>query len=111
MKRKFFAGMAAVVLIGFAATASNVFAQAYYSAEDVKTDVQKVEKGLQITVTSDDTEIAKDIQDNHRWYRDAFRYGYGQRPRGYGARDGGYCGGPCHRGYGGGGYGRCSGWR
>ena len=111
MKRKFFAGMAAVVLIGFAATASNVFAQAYYSAEDVKTDVQKVEKGLQITVTSDDTEIAKDIQDNHRWYRDAFRHGYGQRPRGCrGGRDD-YCGGPCHRGTGGWGYGHGGGWR
>ncbi len=95
------------MLIGFAATASNVFAQASYSAEDVKTDVQKVEKGLQITVTSDDPEIAKDIQDNYRWYRDAFRQGYGQCPRGYrGGRDD-YCGGPCHRGFGGWGYSHC----
>lgn len=108
MKNKFFTGFALAAVIGLTVS---VFGQAYYSAEDIKTDVRKADKGLQITVTSDDPEIVKDIQENYRWYRDALRYEYGPRQRGASGWGDEYCGGPCHRGFGGGGYGRRGGWR
>jgi len=47
----------------------------YYADEKIKADVKKIDKGIQITLTSDDPEIAKDIQENARWYTDILKYG------------------------------------
>ena len=112
MRKVLFVSLAAAVVIGLAGVCiSNVFGQPYYSAEDIKVNVKKIDEGVQITVTSDDPEIAKDIQENYRWYRDAFQYGYCQGSRGSGGWRGGYCGGPCSGSFCGRGYSPRCGWR
>lgn len=44
---------------------------AHYVKDDIKTEVKKIDKGIQITLTSDDPEVAKDIQENSRYYKEA----------------------------------------
>lgn len=48
---------------------------ASYGDKDVKVNVKKINKGLQITLTSDDPEIAKDIQKDAKWYEKFFASG------------------------------------
>ena len=48
----------------------------YYGDLDVKTDVKNIDKGIQVTITSEDPQIAKNIQENAGWFRDFFRYGH-----------------------------------
>ena len=43
-----------------------------YTDEDVKTEIKKIDKGIQLTVTSDDPEKAKDIQQHTKWYERFF---------------------------------------
>lgn len=48
---------------------------AYYGDEDVKTEVKKIDKGIQITITSEEPEIATDLQEHTRWYKRIFEMG------------------------------------
>lgn len=48
---------------------TNVYA--HYVKNDLKTEVKKIDKGIQITLTSDDPEVAKDIQENSQYYEEA----------------------------------------
>ena len=45
-------------------------ASAHYAKSDIKTDVKKIDKGIQITLTTDDPEVAKEIQENSRYYEE-----------------------------------------
>lgn len=42
----------------------------HYGKEDIKVETKKVDKGLQIIITSDDPEVIKDIQENERYYEE-----------------------------------------
>lgn len=44
----------------------------YYGKEEVKVNVKKIKKGIQITIISDDPEIAKDIKKDAKWYEKFF---------------------------------------
>jgi len=67
----------ALALVTGLATAFILYAYVpgYYGDENLKTDVKKIDKGIQITITSDDPEIVKDIQEDARWYTEMLRYG------------------------------------
>ncbi len=69
-------GLALVLVIGLATTVI-LYAHnpGYYRDADIKTDVKKIDKGVQITVTAEDPEITKYIQENGPWYADILRYG------------------------------------
>lgn len=43
----------------------------HYGKEDIKVETKKVDKGLQIIITSDDPQVIKDIQENERYYEEA----------------------------------------
>jgi len=108
MKRILFIILVLVIALGLT-TAGILYAQnqMYYSSEDIKAEVEKIDKGIQITVTSDAPEIVKELQANARWYRDSFKYSGSCCPRtfdeeGYGRYRGRNY--PC--GFGGSGYGR-----
>ncbi len=47
----------------------------YYSGKDVKSEVKKIDKGIQITFTSDDPQIARQIQEDARYYETTFANG------------------------------------
>jgi hypothetical protein len=47
---------------------TNVYA--HYVKGDIKAEVKKIGKGIQITLTSDDPEVARQIQENSRYYED-----------------------------------------
>jgi len=86
MRKILLISLALALTIGLATTVIlNAHTPGYYGDEEIKTDVKKIDKGIRITLTSDDPEIAKDIQENARWYRDIFSYGdYHHRPHRYG---------------------------
>lgn len=46
----------------------------HYDKEDIKVETKKVDKGLQIIITSDDPGVIKDIQENSRYYEDTLVY-------------------------------------
>jgi len=88
MRKIAFIGLTLVILIGLATTAIlDARAPRYYSGENIKTDVKKIDNGIQITITSDDPEITKEIQENAGWYEESFKYGYWDCPH-YRARYG-----------------------
>ncbi len=90
MRKILLIGLALAVAIGLTTTVIlNAHTPRYYGDQDVKTDVKNIDKGIQITITSDDPEIAKDIRENGRWYRDISRYG-GHHPHSYGRERYGY---------------------
>ena len=41
-----------------------------YARDDIKTEAKKIDKGIQLTITSDDPEVAKEIQENSRYYEE-----------------------------------------
>ncbi len=91
MKKILLISLAMAVAIGLATTVIlNAHTPRYYGDEGVKTDVKNIDKGIQITVTSDDPEVARDIQENGRWYRDISRYGDHHHPHAYGEHRYGY---------------------
>lgn len=49
-------------------------AYAHYVKDDIKTEVKKIDKGIQVIIISDDPEVAKDIQDNSRYYEKALTH-------------------------------------
>ena len=88
MRKIAFIGLALALLIGLATAAIlNARAPRYYAGENRKIDVKKIDNGIQITITSDDPEITKEIQENASWYEQPFKYGYCDCPR-YRARYG-----------------------
>lgn len=73
MKKKLFISLALAVAIGIASIGILYpHGLGYYDEEDVKVKVKKVDKGIQLTITSDDPEIARDIQREAKWYREFF---------------------------------------
>ncbi len=79
MNKKIFIILAVTVLFGGFIAISNV--SAHYSRDQVNTEVKNIDNGVQITVTSDDSQIIKEIQANASWYKDSF--GYGQHSDSY----------------------------
>lgn len=87
MRKILLISLALAVAIGLATTVIlNAHTPGYYGDEETKTDVKKIDKGIRITLTSDDPEIARDIQENVRWYKDIFRFGDHHHPHSYGRR-------------------------
>ena len=87
MRKILLISLALAVAIGLATTVIlNAHTPGYYGDEEIKTDVKNIDKGIRITLTSDDTEIASDIQENVRWYKDIFRFGDHHHPHSYGGR-------------------------
>ena len=43
---------------------------ARYGKEDIKVETKKVDNGIQLTITSDDPKVAKEVQENVRYYED-----------------------------------------
>jgi len=85
MRKILLISLALALAIGLATTVIlDAHTRGYYGDEDIKTDIKKIDKGVQITITSEDPEIAKDIQENARWYRDIFRSGGHHDPHAYG---------------------------
>lgn len=73
MKRKFF--IATLLLASLILFLVNAYAHYQtYGKEDVKVETKKIDKGIQITITSDDPEVANDIQENTRYYEDILAY-------------------------------------
>lgn len=75
MRKILFISLILVVVIGLTTTAI-LYAHypTYYGDEDVKVYVKKIDKGIQIIITSDDPEVVKDIQENSRYYEDIVAY-------------------------------------
>jgi len=91
MRKILLISLALALAIGLATTVIlDAHTRPYYGDEDIKTDIKKIDKGIRITITSDDSEIAKDIQENARWYRDIFRSGGDHHPHSYGRGRYGY---------------------
>lgn len=44
--------------------------------ENIKVDVKNIDKGVVITVTSDDTDLVKHIQSHSDWYGNMYHQGY-----------------------------------
>jgi len=87
MRKILLISLALAVAIGLATTVIlNAHTPGYYGDEEIKTDVKKIDKGIRITLTSDDPEITRDIQENARWYRDIFRFGGQHHPHSYSGR-------------------------
>lgn len=87
MRKILFISLALALAIGLATTVFlNAHTTGYYGDEDIKTEVKKIDKGIRITITSDDPEITKDLQENSRWYRDIFRSGGQHHPHSYSGR-------------------------
>ncbi|MBU0549420.1 MAG: hypothetical protein KJ838_03765 [Candidatus Omnitrophica bacterium] len=87
----------AAVLIGLGLLAFNVYAhhgyQGYYgyqgqgcfNDEEIQVDAQKIEKGVQLTITSEDAQVVKYLQEDSRWFGQNEKYsgncgGYGYGP-------------------------------
>lgn len=51
---------------------NNVYA--HYDKGDVKTEVKKIESGVQVTMTSDDPSLVTAIQDDSKYYRDKWNH-------------------------------------
>lgn len=91
MRKILLISLALAVAIGLATTVIlNAHTPGYCGDEGVKVDIKNIDKGIQITVTSDDPEITRDIQENARWYRDISRYGGHHHPHSYGGDRYGY---------------------
>lgn len=71
--KKIFLISALIITFGLAFVV-NSYAHRYYSKEDIKVETKKIDKGIQIIMTSDDPEIAKELQENSRDYEDLFAY-------------------------------------
>ncbi|MFQ5867613.1 MAG: hypothetical protein ACE5IT_06430 [bacterium] len=97
MRKILLISLALALVIGLAMTVIlDAHTRGYYGDEDIKADIKKIDKGIQITITSEDPETAKDIQENARWYRDIFRSGGHHDSLPYGGGRYGYhhgCGG------------------
>ncbi len=63
--------MMALVLALFAPGASAHGNGAYYSGLDVKSAVKNIDKGIEITLSSDDPQIARRLQEDMRYYKAA----------------------------------------
>ena len=50
------------------------YAHKHYNKEDIKVETKKVDKGIQIIITSDDPEVVKDIQKNSGYYENILAY-------------------------------------
>lgn len=84
MRKVIFITIALAVAIGVVSTGIlHAHGLGYYGEEDVKVDVKKVGNGIQLTVISDDPEIAKDLQEHTRWYKRIFEDGGWCPMRGY----------------------------
>lgn len=51
-----------------------VSAYAHDVKSGIKTEVKKIDKGIQVTITSDNPDVAKEIQENSRYYEDMLAY-------------------------------------
>lgn len=76
MKTKILIAGLAIIAFGLVVTTVYAHGPAYQSNKDITTDVKKVDRGIQITVTSDDPNITKYIQENTGWYENAFECCY-----------------------------------
>lgn len=91
MRKILIISLALALTIGLATTVIlNAHTPGYYGDENIKTDVKKIDKGIQITITSDDPEITRDIRQNAKWYRDIFEYGGHHHSSPYGGGRYGY---------------------
>lgn len=74
MYKTLFLSLALVVVVGLVST-DFVYAHdpSYYKNEDVKVEAKKIDKGVNVTVTSDDPETAEYIQTHIPWYEKIFR--------------------------------------
>lgn len=63
-----------VVILGLFVVNAYSHYRDFYNEEDVKVDVKKIDKGIQITITSDDPDVVKDIQENVKWYKNIFKH-------------------------------------
>jgi hypothetical protein len=74
MKIKFF--VIILVLLGLIFLV-NAYAHypGHYTKDDIKVETKKIDKGIQVVITSEDPEIAKEIQENKRYYEDMLAEG------------------------------------
>ena len=72
MKTKILITGLLIMVFGLVVTSVYAHSPEYYNNKDVMTDVKKIDKGVQITFTSNDSNTARDIQENIDWYENAF---------------------------------------
>lgn len=76
MKTKILVSIMLLLALGLFAT--GVYAHGndpYYSGRGVKSEAQKIDKGIQITLTSDDPQIARQLQEDASYYETTFANG------------------------------------
>ncbi len=78
--KKVFLIVAMISAIAIVALIRNVYSQDTASQstahENIKVDVKNIDKGVQITVTADDTDFVNHIQSHASWYENMFKHGY-----------------------------------
>ena len=75
MKKSFL--IVTILLVSLIFFLSNAYAhhyQGHYGKEGIKVETKKVDKGIQAIITSDDPEVAKELQENIRYYEEILTY-------------------------------------
>ncbi|MFH1783305.1 MAG: hypothetical protein ABH868_00180 [bacterium] len=77
MNKALVIGIVTIMLVGLILTGPIYahYRSHHWDEDEVKVDTKKIDNGIQITITSDNTEMVKDLQQDKRWSEKALSYG------------------------------------